>query len=72
MNDKDTIKDTLLHSGIEGYFPHEGMGTFVCSKCGNNTFVSYPQTIPKDASMWTFEFHCKLCGKMMGLTIVDR
>ena len=54
----------------EGYCPHEGMGYFTCERCGNDTFVAYPQAAPVTPQTWTYEHYCAKCGHMMGLTIV--
>lgn len=54
----------------EGYMPHPYMGEFKCDRCGCTKFVSHPQSAPADRNRpWTFEYECKRCGHMMGLTI---
>ena len=57
---------------MNGYIPHDRQGTFRCSGCGNDRFISRPQGIPGNWDVWTFEFNCTKCGKMMGLTQVRR
>lgn len=54
----------------EGYCPHAGMRYFKCPRCGNETFRSYPQAVPVNFDVWTFEFVCAECGQGMGLTEV--
>lgn len=39
-------------------------GYFVCPKCGNDTFIAYPQTISLDRTeMRTFEYTCVKCKR---------
>lgn len=52
-----------------GYCPHRGMTNVVCPCCGGDTFVGYPQSVPADAEVWTYEYHCAQCKHMVGLTV---
>jgi len=50
--------------------PHPYMGQFKCDRCGCTKFTSRPQSVPADRKMpWTYEYECKKCGHMMGLTM---
>lgn len=54
----------------EGYLPHPYMGQFKCDRCGCTRFTSHPQSVPADRKKpWTYEYECKKCGHMMGLTM---
>ena len=55
-----------------GYIPHSGMGYFKCPRCGSETFKDIPQGIPYESEIWTFEYKCAGCGKIMGLTVIRR
>ena len=55
-----------------GYCPHPGMTYFKCEVCGNETFVSYPQSVSLGSDRWTYEYHCAKCGQMHGLTILNK
>lgn len=52
----------------EGYCPHAGMRYFRCPRCGAEQFRSYPQSVPLNFEVWTFEFVCAECGQVIGLT----
>ena len=52
----------------DGYCPQPGMRYFQCSRCGGETFKSYPQGVNMGSEIWTYEFVCAGCGQVMGLT----
>ena len=58
----------MKNSVENGYIPHRDMDHFTCSSCGNGTFRSYPQSVPTNAEVWTFEFECTRCRHIVGLT----
>ncbi len=52
-----------------GYCPHIGMTMIFCPKCGNDTFVCYPQSVSMEAPVWVMEYTCERCGHMIGLPV---
>ena len=55
----------------KGYCPHEGMSYMKCPVCGCEEFYCYPQSMPINPDVWTYEYTCAnpKCRHMIGLTL---
>lgn len=54
-----------------GYCPHEGISYMKCPVCGCEEFYCYPQSMPINPDVWTYEYTCANpdCRHMIGVTV---